>query len=84
MLIESPRGVGIQFEVVGDREEILDFVAVILILGEETGESDDEVFGQFVSVVVHCLLLFSRENFARRPAANWSLARGGLLHCATP
>ena len=67
-----------------NREEILDFVAIILVLGKQTRESDDEMFGQFVPVVVHSLLLLGGENLASGSAAHGSLTRGSLLHRATP
>ena len=69
---------------IGNGEEVLDFVAVILVFGEQTGKSDDEMLRQFVSVVVHRLLFFCREDLASGTAAHGSLARRRLLYRATP
>ena len=66
------------------RQEILDFVVVVLVFGQKPGEGDDEVLGQLVPVVVDRLLLFGRENLACRTAAHGRFPGRCLLHGATP
>ena len=69
---------------VGNGEEVLDFVVVVLIFGQKPRQRDDEVFREFVAIVVDGLLFFGRQNFARWAATHRRLSRGRLLHRATP